>query len=80
MFRIRKYNFHFWKYFPNLRREIAAKSPQKWLKRRKSPQNRRKKTGSKLTQKRPDEGLYIDARIGSCINNLKVYQNGNHFH
>jgi hypothetical protein len=48
------------------RRKIAAKSPQK--------------TGSKLTQKRPDEGLYIDARIGSCINNLKVYQNGNHFH
>ena len=81
MFRIRKYNFHFWKNFPNLRREIAAKSPQKWLKRRKSPQNRRKKTGSKLTQKRPDEGLYIDARIGSSINNLKkVYQNGNHFH
>ena len=33
-----------------------------------------------MTQKRPDEGLYIDARIGSCINNLKVYQNGNHFH
>ena len=39
----------------------------------KSPQNRRKKTGSKLTQKRPDEGLYIDARIGSSINNLKKF-------
>ena len=26
MFRIRKYNFHFWKNFPNLRREIAAKN------------------------------------------------------
>ena len=39
--------------------KIAAKSPQK--------------TGSKLTQKRPDEGLYIDARIGSSINNLKKF-------
>ena len=29
MFRIRKYNFHFWKYFPNLSSKIAAKSPQK---------------------------------------------------
>ena len=76
MFRIRKYNFHFWKNFPNLRREIAAKMAQKVKIAAKSPQ----KTGSKLTQKRPDEGLYIDARIGSCINNLKVYQNGNHFH
>ena len=53
MFRIRKYNFHLWFSFPNLSPEIAAKSPQKWLKRRKSPQNRRKKTGSKLTQKDP---------------------------
>ena len=42
MFRIRKYNFHFWFSFPNLSPEIAAKSPQKWLKRRKSPQNHRK--------------------------------------
>jgi hypothetical protein len=43
--------------------EIAAKSPQK------SPQ----KTGSKVTQKeRPGEGLYIDARIGSSINNFKL--------
>ena len=59
MFRIRKSEFHFWFSFPNLSPEIAAKSPQK--------------TGSKLTQKRPDEGLYIDARIGSCINNLKKF-------
>ena len=51
MFRIRKSEFHFWFSFPNLSPEIAAKSPQKWLKRRKSPQNRRKKTGSKVTQK-----------------------------
>ena len=77
MFRIRKYNFHFWKYFPNLSSKIAAKMAQKVKIAAKSPQ----KTGSKLTQKkRPDEGLYIDARIGSSINNLKVYQNGNHFH
>ena len=47
MFRIRKYNFHFWKNFPNLRREIAAKSPQK--------------TGSKLTQKDPMK-VYILTR------------------
>ena len=25
MFRIRKYNFHFWKYLPNLSSKIAAK-------------------------------------------------------
>jgi len=79
MFRIRKYNFHFWKYFPNLSSKIAAKMAQKAKIAAKSPQNRRKKTGSKLTQKRPDEGLYIDARIGSSIFK-KVYQNGNHFH
>ena len=52
MFRIRKYNFHFWKNFPNLRREIAAKSPQKWLKRRKSPQNRRKKNRVEIDAKK----------------------------
>jgi len=68
------------KFEPRNRRKIAAKMAQKAKIAAKSPQNRRKKTGSKLTQKRPDEGLYIDARIGSCINNLKVYQNGNHFH
>jgi hypothetical protein len=42
MFRIRKYNFHFWKNFPNLRREIGAKMAQKAKIAAKSPQNRRK--------------------------------------
>jgi hypothetical protein len=62
------------------RRKIAAKMAQKAKIAAKSPQKSPQKTGSKVTQKRPDEGLYIDARIGSSINNLKVYQNGNHFH
>ena len=61
------------KFEPQNRRKIAAKMAQKAKIAAKSPQNRRKKTGSKLTQKRPDEGLYIDARIGSSINNLKKF-------
>ena len=57
------------KFEPRNRRKIAAKMAQKAKIAAKSPQ----KTGSKLTQKRPDEGLYIDARIGSSINNLKKF-------
>ena len=42
MFRIRKSEFYFWFSFPNLSPEIAAKSPQKWLKNGSKGENRRK--------------------------------------
>lgn len=58
MFRIRKYNFHFWIYFPNLSSKIAAKMAQKAKIAAKSPQ----KTGSKLTQKKDPMKAYILTR------------------
>ena len=49
MFRIRKYNFHFWKYFPNLSSKIAAKMAQKAKIAAKSPQKNRVKSDAKRT-------------------------------
>ena len=59
MFRIRKYNFHFWKYFPNLSSKIAAKNRVGTIKYKRT----------KTKDRRSDEA-YIEVKVHPYIQHL----------